>query len=418
MSRRACSAGENTLLNISRIASERNRMPVIHRCVASSLGFSLQLTSHRPIRLYSWLECGSLTPLRSSARAASSNVRPSTNYYEMLGLIPSTEVTREEIKSAYRQQALRFHPDCHPRVEGEGEDGEAPVMSKAEAEVQFRRVAEAYATLSNISLRQAYDKQLGLQPPGAAASSSFPNPSVSRPAGSVAGRGLGSRLKTRSTRRPFLRGDANRVFKEVFSGKSLEDVLFEARRRSRRGAATGGVPRSGSSEEAQLSGLYASLNVVAESHARRLRAHYGVGAAAKARVGFTVHRSNPTPPGAQLPFFPFQNMRLPDGVVVPATPRLGPWTRVEELGDDAKAFLAETAEGEISNESAVAAKGEQGIEVTRQSSRERRLSKRTGSLDKARQALRLQYSGVQGEGSTAHTIPYNMGQLYSYHRPF
>jgi molecular chaperone DnaJ len=63
------------------------------------------------------------------------------DYYEILGI--SREVTLEEIKSAYRQLALKYHPDKNP--------------GDSLAEGQFRLISEAYQVLADSEKRQLYD---------------------------------------------------------------------------------------------------------------------------------------------------------------------------------------------------------------------------------------------------------------------
>jgi molecular chaperone DnaJ len=62
------------------------------------------------------------------------------DYYEVLGVDRSA--TQEQIKQAYRQLALKWHPDRNP----------AP-----EATDRFKEVAEAYAVLSDPNKRNQYD---------------------------------------------------------------------------------------------------------------------------------------------------------------------------------------------------------------------------------------------------------------------
>jgi len=64
------------------------------------------------------------------------------DYYEVLGV--SRTATDQEIKSAYRKLALKFHPDRNPG-------------DKA-AEDQFKEGAEAYAVLADTDKRHLYDR--------------------------------------------------------------------------------------------------------------------------------------------------------------------------------------------------------------------------------------------------------------------
>ena len=64
------------------------------------------------------------------------------DYYEILGVKREAEV--EEIKRAYRQHALKNHPDKNP--------------GDAEAERRFKEAAEAYEVLSDQAKRQRYDR--------------------------------------------------------------------------------------------------------------------------------------------------------------------------------------------------------------------------------------------------------------------
>jgi molecular chaperone DnaJ len=64
------------------------------------------------------------------------------DYYEVLGV--SKDATDQEIKSAYRKMAVRYHPDKNP--------------GSKEAEENFKEAAEAYSVLSDPEKRARYDR--------------------------------------------------------------------------------------------------------------------------------------------------------------------------------------------------------------------------------------------------------------------
>ena len=64
------------------------------------------------------------------------------DYYEVLGI--SKSASADEIKSAYRKLAMKYHPDRNPGDE--------------EAKAKFQEASEAYEVLSNDEKRQRYDQ--------------------------------------------------------------------------------------------------------------------------------------------------------------------------------------------------------------------------------------------------------------------
>jgi molecular chaperone DnaJ len=71
------------------------------------------------------------------------------DYYEILGV--ARDASGDQIKSAYRKAALKWHPDRNPQ-------------NKVEAEENFRLASEAYSVLSDPQKRSTYDRygQAGL----------------------------------------------------------------------------------------------------------------------------------------------------------------------------------------------------------------------------------------------------------------
>ena len=64
------------------------------------------------------------------------------DYYEVLSV--SLTATEQEIKSAYRRLAVKYHPDKNP--------------NDASAEEKFKEAAEAYSVLSDAEQRRRYDR--------------------------------------------------------------------------------------------------------------------------------------------------------------------------------------------------------------------------------------------------------------------
>ncbi|KAJ2747472.1 DnaJ sub B member 6 [Coemansia sp. BCRC 34301] len=79
-------------------------------------------------------------------------------YYELLGIEPNA--TADDVRKAYRKQSLKWHPDKNP--------GQREL-----AEEKFKLLAEAYSVLSDVEMRERYDRygedglKRGFQPPSA-----------------------------------------------------------------------------------------------------------------------------------------------------------------------------------------------------------------------------------------------------------
>jgi molecular chaperone DnaJ len=95
------------------------------------------------------------------------------DYYDVLGLERSA--TDQEIKSAYRKLALKYHPDRNP--------------GNRDAEEKFKEAAEAYAVLADADKRAAYDRFGHAGVGGAAGGAGF-DPTIFADFGDILG-GLG-----------------------------------------------------------------------------------------------------------------------------------------------------------------------------------------------------------------------------------
>jgi molecular chaperone DnaJ len=75
------------------------------------------------------------------------------DYYEVLGI--SREASPDDLRRAYKREALKHHPDRNP--------------GNAQAEVQFKEINEAYQVLSDEQKRHVYDRfgHAGLEGGGA-----------------------------------------------------------------------------------------------------------------------------------------------------------------------------------------------------------------------------------------------------------
>src|SRR5918994_951903 len=95
-------------------------------------------------------------------------------HYEVLGV--AEDASTEDIRRAYRRRARDHHPDANPTDAAAGE--------------RFRRVAEAYAVLSDPVRRSWYDAEVGVRPPapeGPTPPGAAAGPAAPPPAGQAAG---------------------------------------------------------------------------------------------------------------------------------------------------------------------------------------------------------------------------------------
>jgi molecular chaperone DnaJ len=133
------------------------------------------------------------------------------DFYEVLGVTKTASV--EEIKSAYRRLALKWHPDRNP-------------ANKEEAEVRFRESTEAYSVLSDTQKRQIYDTYGHAGLAGATGQSDF-NASIFQDFHDIFGEflgfedlfgGRGRSGRSRVQRGADLRYDMTLTFEEASAG--------------------------------------------------------------------------------------------------------------------------------------------------------------------------------------------------------
>ena len=132
------------------------------------------------------------------------------DYYEVLGV--AREATQDDIKKAYRREALQHHPDRN--------------AGDKDSERRFKEAAEAYEVLSDPRTRSRYDQfgHDGLSGAGV---------SISASRASAAGSGAGVSPGFSSVE------DIFRAFGDVFGGGSIFDDLFGFNRRGARGSRRG-----------------------------------------------------------------------------------------------------------------------------------------------------------------------------------
>jgi molecular chaperone DnaJ len=156
------------------------------------------------------------------------------DYYQVLGV--GRGASDQEIKSAYRQAALKFHPDRNP--------------DSHEAEENFKEVAEAYSVLIDPQKRAAYDRYGHAGVSTAAAGNPFEGagfPDLSEIFGDLFFGDLfggGGRGRGRAQRGEDLRYDLEMTFEDAVRGMSVE-VQVPRQEACGRCHGTGGEPGGG-----------------------------------------------------------------------------------------------------------------------------------------------------------------------------
>mgnify|MGYP001182245501 CR=1 FL=1 len=140
------------------------------------------------------------------------------DYYEVLGV--SRDADLQEIKSAYRKLALKYHPDRNP--------------GNKEAEERFKEAAEAYSVLADAEKRAAYDRygHAGVGGAAAAGPAGF-DPGIFADFTDIFGDffgfgdlfGTAARRRTRPQRGEDLRYDLEIEFEDAFRGMSAEILI-------------------------------------------------------------------------------------------------------------------------------------------------------------------------------------------------
>ena len=90
----------------------------------------------------------SISGLKEKLRHAKMELKKSKrkDYYKIMNI--AKDATEEEIKKAYKRQALTWHPDKHSNGTDE---------AKETANKMFKDIGEAYAVLSDARKRNRYD---------------------------------------------------------------------------------------------------------------------------------------------------------------------------------------------------------------------------------------------------------------------
>lgn len=290
-----------------------------------------------------------------------------TEYHKRLGLAIGASNT--EIKAAYRRRALECHPDV------------VPLTDKASAESEFRRVSEAYAILSN-----------GARPSPKATSTDGPSKHSTRrsPVRSSIERDEPASNVRRSQHRqgPFVRKDADRFFRDAFDGKTIDDIMFQARLRDRRAhrrrLATDDSEQKPVGHEEVLRHV---MSNAAKQFAERLAKEYGHDTVKNTRF-FRFRGASQQPPSSTIPFRPFTGQQLPPGVSSPELPTPGTPSHISEENLQKLSASSQQSEPSIA------------------------LLMPLGSLNPGSRSHTLE------SHRKASFMSHNAGQVYSYHRAY
>lgn len=137
------------------------------------------------------------------------------DYYELLGV--SRDCNDQELKSAYRRLAMKFHPDRNP--------------GNPEAEESFKQASEAYQVLSDPQKRAAYDRYGHAGLSGAAGAEGFSGADIGDIFGDFFGEMFnmgGNRRASRAERGRDIRYDLTLEFEDAVFGQQREITFRRA----------------------------------------------------------------------------------------------------------------------------------------------------------------------------------------------
>jgi hypothetical protein len=215
------------------------------------------------------------------SRLAVSHAR---SHYEVLGV--SNDATQEEIKQAYRKRALECHPDVVPEA------------NRAAASSEFIRLSTAYDALTDPTANvldapqpPSHDTRINHQ-------RDFARP-----------------------RKRAVRGEAEKTFSKAFNGKHVNDVLFELRMAAKRRAGEGLQAQNVYSDIMGTQEFTRQVNYWAQTAAKQRGVNLNSAKMTVSNVPPGVRVGETRLPSSAVPFRPWKNMVIPDGIAVPAHPQ-------------------------------------------------------------------------------------------------